>query len=119
MTEAELNEMAYASLSLCIDMYGIFFTLLFAYIVAMYLAGSQLTKTQYSIANTLYFLTMATVVAGTYELWEGANAWWDEAYSSPRLLWDDLRLWFATATMVVSVFLAMWFGQRVRHPKAE
>jgi len=119
MTEAELNEMGYASLSICIDLYGIFFTLLFAYVVAMYLAGSQLTRTQYSIANILYFLTMATVVVGTHESWQGALLWWDYADGTPRLLWDDLRIWFNTATMVVSVFLAMWFGLRVRHPSVE
>lgn len=82
----------------------------------MYLAGSQLTKTQYTIANSLYLLTMATVVLGTYESWEGALQWWDEASEMPRPFWDDLRLWLSTSTMLVSVFLAMWFGRKVRHP---
>ena len=116
MTEAELWEMGYASLSICISMYGIFFTLLFAYVVAMYLAGYQLTKTQYTIANCLYLLTMATVVIGTHDSWEGALLWWEEASEVPRPLWDGLRLWSSTATMVVSVCLAMWFGRKVRHP---
>ena len=119
MTEAELWETGYASLSICIALYGIFFTLLFAYVVAMYLAGSQLTKTQYTIANSLYLLTMATVVLGTHESWEGALQWWDEASDMPRPLWNDLRLWLNTATMLVSVFLAMWFGRKVRYPKVD
>ena len=116
MTEAELNEMGYASLSICIDLYGIFFTLLFAYVVAMYLAGSQLTRTQYSIANILYFLTMTTVVLGTHGSWQDAYLWWEAVDGTPSSLWSELRLWFNTATMLVSVFLAMWFGRRVRHP---
>ena len=116
MTEAELWEMGYASLSICIALYGIFFTLLFAYVVAMYLAGYRLTKAQYTIANTLYLLTMATVVIGTHEAWGGTLLWWDEAAEEARPLWNDLRLWFNTATMLVSVFLSIWFGRKVRHP---
>lgn len=116
MTRAELIATADASMSHSIELYSIFFTLVFAYVVAMYLAGSQLTRTQYSIANTLFLLTMVTVVLGVYETWEGYNAWYDRAFDAPRPLWADIRIWLATGTMVVSASLAMWFGRKVRHP---
>ena len=116
MTRAEMLAVSDASLEQCIALYGIFFSLLFAYVVAMYLAGSQLTRIQYSIANTLFLLTMLTVILGVYETWESSLLWADFAFEGPRYIWNDLRLWFNTATMVVSVFLAMWFGRRVRHP---
>jgi hypothetical protein len=119
MTRAELIAAANESMSHSIELYSIFFTLVFAYIVAMYLAGSQLTRTQYSIANTLFLLTMVTVVLGVYETWETFNNWYDSAFDAPRPLWADVRNWLATVTMVVSVCLAMWFGRKVRHPSVE
>jgi uncharacterized membrane protein YfcA len=118
MNAAELTEIGYSSLAICIALYGIFFTLLFAYVVAMYLAGSQLTHAQYTIVNTLYLLTMATVVLGTHEAWASAHLWWADAWEEPTPLWDKLRLWFNTVTMMVSVFLGMWFGRKVRHPES-
>jgi len=115
MTRAEMIDVSWMSMDTAMEMYGIFFTLLFGYVVAMYLAGSRLTRSQYVIANTLFLLTMVSVILGTHEAYAIFLYWQKAAWEGPLGLWALGRMWFATATNVIAVVLAIWFGTRVRH----
>jgi hypothetical protein len=103
-----------------VGLYDTFYTLLFAYVVAMYLAGAQLTRGQYVIANVMYLLVMATAVLGVHETWTVFLQWVDSAFASEDTTsWSDFRLVLNTTVSVLLVILSIWFGRKVRHPNPE
>ena len=98
----------------------IFYALLFAYIIAMYLAGSQLTRLQYVIANTMYLLVMANTIFACFNLLGFTFIWLEYAglQESTEASTDWIPITTATLRLAL-VILSMWFGRRIRHPKVE
>jgi uncharacterized membrane protein len=119
MTRAEILEYANTMREISISMGEMFYTLLFAYVVAMYLAGSQLTRMQYAIANTMYLVVMAATVFKLYVSQSVALLWGD--YSGLENADSSAEFWvYADATgATILVALSLWFGRRIRHPKKE
>ena len=64
------------------DAMEIFLTVLFGYIIAMYLAGPKLSRIQYAIANTVFIVVMANHVLFMYRAVVTSNQWdaWDGPY---------------------------------------
>ena len=114
MNQGELMEAAYASLDISIGMSDTFYTILFAYIVAMYLAGAKLERPLYVIANVMYLLVMATTITGIHQTWFGFEGWMEDAWG-PRLFLDAVRVWANTGVSALLVVLSMWFGFKVRN----
>ena len=119
MTRAEILDYSNAMLDVYYTSVEIFYTLLFAYVVSMYLAGNQLTRMQYTIANAMYLIVIGTVAfAGFGQLYlfytwgdysglgtlDGAGSWW---------------VYVDAVTKAVLVILSIWFGRRIRHPKPD
>ena len=82
MTRAEILSQSNDLMALFSSSSEMFFQFLFAYMIAMYLAGSQLTRGQYAIANVTYLIVMASVLFAGYTLFDTSRAWGD--YSGLR-----------------------------------
>lgn len=119
MSRAEILDYANTMLEFFFSSVELFYTVLFAYVIAMYLAGSQLTKVQYVIANIMYLMVVgftvfskAVLLSGFYA---GANASGLEVMSAGGNWW----LYQVVITDSLLIGLSIWFGRRVRHPKME
>ena len=115
MTRAELIDASYAAMDSFNAETELFYVLLFAYIIGMYIAGSQLTRLQYGIANAMYLLVMANTVLACW-LHQYQNLLFLEYAGGepfkPGLYWT-------AALRVVLVALSLWFGRKIRHPALE
>ena len=112
MTRAELIDVAYSAQESFNAETELFYVLLFAYMVAMYIAGSQLTRLQYAIANTMYLLVMANTVLACYLHHSDFLNFME--YAGSNILKGGL--YWTTALRVVLIGLSIWFGRKVRHP---
>ena len=96
-----------------------FYTLLFAYVVAMYLAGSQLTRAQYTIVNVMYLVVMAGTVTSAFGYYAVAVNWLPHT-GLERV--SAISVYMPIMFVMVSsllVFLSIWFGRKVRHSNTE
>ena len=103
----------------------LFLTILFGYIVAMYLVAPKLSRTQYTIANTVFLAVMANhvlfmwstvVMGGQWSTWDGY--YFDEMFSfyverMPPWL-SKVSFYFQFFIFTVLPLLAVWFGWRIR-----
>jgi hypothetical protein len=95
-------------------------TLLFAYVVAMYIAGRQLTRLQYTIANVMYLTIMFSALFGLYRSGVDQALWLERAWGEYSLS----NLVQAVPVVKLSLFsivtlLSIWFGSKIRHPTSE
>ncbi|MEP4485542.1 MAG: hypothetical protein ABJ013_07940 [Halioglobus sp.] len=114
MTRAEMLEHGSALAELASSGIDTFYTLLFAYIIAMYIAGRQLTTTQYVIANIMYLAVMATTIFFVVSSLIGDFSWSEFAGLSngnSREFYLGVGGGFA-----MLVILSIWFGRKIRHP---
>ena len=107
------------------DAMEIFLTILFGYIVAMYLVAPKLSRTQYTIANTVFLAVMANhvlfmwstvVMGGQWSTWDG---YYDEEvygfYDERMPLWLSMvNFYFQWFILIGLPLLAVWFGWRIR-----
>ena len=103
----------------------LFLTILFGYIVAMYLVAPKLSRTQYTIANTVFLAVMANhvlfmwstvVMGGQWATWDGY--YFDEMFSfyverMPPWL-SMVSFYFQFFILIGLPLLAVWFGWRIR-----
>ena len=103
----------------------IFLTMLFGYIIAMYLAGPKLTRVQYAIANTVFLVPMANHVLFMYRTVVNSAQWdyWDGYYGDEMFTRMDemFPVWLAMVNyylqwvlLIGLPLLAVWFGWRIR-----
>ena len=125
MTRYEILDMMQAYSAYFGDAMEIFLTILFGYIVAMYLVAPKLSRTQYTIANTVFLAVMANHVLfmwGTFATIAQWNAWdgyyGDEVFS---VAYEMLPIWLVSVNYYLQFFiliglplLAVWFGWRIR-----
>jgi hypothetical protein len=95
-------------------------TLLFAYVVAMYIAGRQLTRLQYTIANVMYLTIMFSAIFGLYRSGVDQALWMERAWGEYSLS----NLVQVVPVVKLSLFsivtlLSIWFGSKIRHPTSE
>jgi hypothetical protein len=125
MTRYEILQMMHNNNGYFGDAMELFLTMLFGYIVAMYLAAPKLSRTQYTIANTVFLVPMAnhvlfmyrTVAVGAqYNAWDGYYP--DEMFS---VMEEMLPFWLFSVNYYMQFFiliglplLAVWFGWRIR-----
>ena len=102
-----------------------FLTILFGYIVAMYLAAPKLSRIQYAIANTVFLVPMANHVLFMYRtvVVSGQWAYWDGDYGDEMFTRMDemFPVWLAMVNyylqwvlLIGLPLLAVWFGWRIR-----
>ena len=100
-------------------------TILFGYIVAMYLAGPKLTRVQYVIANTIFLVVMAFYILTMYWTATMSAQWgaWDGPYGDEMISvydemfprWLGLVRWYLQWALIIGTpILAIWFGWRIR-----
>ena len=125
MTRYEILNMMQAYSAYFGDAMEIFLTILFGYIVAMYLVAPKLSRTQYTIANTVFLAVMANHVLFMWGTLAKVAQWnaWDGYYDDDVLsvAYEMLPIWLASVNFYLQFFiliglplLAVWFGWRIR-----
>ena len=122
MTETELLEIANSTYGLAVDGLSFYMTVTSAYLVAIYLPGSKLTRFQITVISTLYVI-MTSV--GTYAL----DSWLKRGVyymAKARELDADSPIYanpyapvMLTTALVVGIFACLLFMWSIRHPKPE
>ena len=125
MTEYELGEMMHAQSAQMWQAGQMYFTLVSAYLVVGYLAGSKLTSAQARVITVLYLVWIATIVAGqisagvTYGRIEavlfemGSHAVAGSNFETPLTIYSFL------AVQLAGIIASLWFMWSIRHPKEE
>ena len=125
MTRYEMLQMMETYNAYFGDAMEIFLTILFGYIIAMYLAGPKLSRIQYAIANTVFIVVMANHVLFMYQAMVTSNQWayWDGDYGAEMFsrMNEMFPWWLAMVNFYLQFFLliclpmlAVWFGWRIR-----
>jgi membrane protein implicated in regulation of membrane protease activity len=125
MTRYEILQMMHNNNGYFGDAMELFLTMLFGYIVAMYLAAPKLSRTQYTIANTVFLVVMANQILFTYRAIVTSNQWdnFDGTYGPEvsSFFYEMFPVWLATVNTLLQFFLlitlpmlAVWFGWRIR-----
>ena len=125
MTEYELGEMMHAQSAQMWQAGQMYFTLVSAYLVVGYLAGSKLTSAQARVITVLYLVWIATIVAGQISagvaygrieavLFEmGSHAVAGSNFETPLTIYSFL------AVQLAGIIASLWFMWSIRHPKEE
>ena len=125
MTRYEILQMAETYNAYFGDAMEIFLTILFGYIIAMYLAAPKLSRTQYTIANTVFLVPMANHVLFMYRAVTESSQWaiWNGRYGPEvaSFFYENFPLWLNAVNFYLQFFiliglplLAVWFGWRIR-----
>ena len=125
MTRYEMLQMMETYNAYFGDAYEIFLTILFGYIIAMYLAGPKLSRIQYAIANTVFLVPMANHVLFMYRTVVTSAQWayWDGDYGVEMFSrMDEMFPWWLHSVnyylqlflLICLPLLAVWFGWRIR-----
>lgn len=117
MTRAEMLEYSSGITEMAISIGETFYTLLFAYVVAMFIAGRLLTRTQYVIATFMYVVVMSLNLFIRYNLSALDQVW--SQYAGMQNVFAGM---FNTGLLAVGatlVILSIWFGRKIRHPTSE
>jgi len=125
MTRYEILQMAETYNAYFGDAMEIFLTILFGYIIAMYLAAPKLSRIQYAIANTVFLVVTANHVLFMYRAvvhngqWEIFDGTYGPEVSS--FYYENFPLWLSAVNFYLQFFiliglplLAVWFGWRIR-----
>jgi hypothetical protein len=120
MPEAEMIQAAQATWGNTISLVAILITLMSGYLVAAYLVGSQLSRPQVVIVNTLYLLLSTFLLISTYNLSIRATEMAaiaiemsDKRILTPQL-WIPMGMISTFTFCLVASLKFMW---DVRHPK--
>ncbi|MEP5567917.1 MAG: hypothetical protein ABJN62_08790 [Halioglobus sp.] len=117
MSRAEILEYSSSMLEASLSGTELFYTLLFAYVVAMYIAGKQLTKLQYVIANAMYLIVMSMQIFLIYHTTAVQNLWIGYAGLVTN---TGNELWMISGGVnAMLVLLSLWFSNKIRHPTSE
>jgi len=125
MTRYEILQMAETYTAYFTGAVEIQLTILFGYIVAMYLAGPKLSRVQYAIANTVFLVVMASFALTMYWTLAVATQWFafdgkypDEmasAFNEMMPLWlSTVQFYLQWGLIIGTPLLAVWFGWRIR-----
>ena len=120
MPEAEMIQAAQATWGNTISLVAILITLISGYLIAAYLVGSQLGRTQVVIVNTLYVLLSTFLLMSTYNLSIRATEMAAIAIemSDKRILTP--QLWIPMGMITIFSFClvaSLNFMWDVRHPQ--
>ena len=125
ITRYEIFQMAETYNAYVASAMEIYLTILFGYIVAMYLAGPKLSRVQYAIANTIFLVVMASYTLNIHYFLSWSFQWgvWDGPYGKemfseyldlmPRWL-DLVRVYLMFVLLIGLPLAAVWFGWRIR-----
>ena len=125
MTRYEMLQMMETYNAYFGDTMEIFLTILFGYIIAMYLAAPKLSRVQYAIANTVFLVVMANHVLFMYRTMVTSAQWayWDGPYgvemfsrSNEMFPWwlHSVNYYLQFFLLIALPLLAVWFGWRIR-----
>ena len=120
MTSYEMADLGQSAFGNSLSAYGIFLTLVTAYLATAYLVGRKLTGSQVSILTTLFVIVAS--LAG-FSVAAYTNAGTDmiiRAFPESRGGLLGPRLWLTPVVMMVNVFtviMCLKFMWDVRHPK--
>ena len=125
MTRYEILQMMHNNNGYFGDAMELFLTMLFGYIVAMYLAAPKLSRTQYTIANTVFLVPMANHVLFMYRAVTESSQWeiWNGRYGPEvaSFFYENFPLWLNAVNFYLQFLiliglplLAVWFGWRIR-----
>jgi type IV secretory pathway TrbD component len=106
---------------------AIYLTAIFAYIVAAYSAGKNLTRFQVVISNTLFCIFAFVIVSRIVGLGVGMNILTEELAklggridaNQFQIVDRSLRLWVSSILWTSGVLFALAFMWSVRHPRTE
>ena len=125
MTRYEMLQMAETYNAYYGTALEIFLTILFGYIIAMYLAAPKLSRIQYAIANTMFLVVMANHVLFMWSAVVQSSQWdiFDGTYGPEvsSFFYEMWPGWLNSVNFYTQFFiliglplLAVWFGWRIR-----
>jgi len=125
MTESDWIEMYGMAWSANVANSGLLITLMSGYLVAAYLVGKRLTRTQILVTNTLFLISASFFVGGAFQLnldtqiARKAMALQIPEFDLLSYAEVNIYLWPSLVTIVYSclVFASLFFMWQVRHPK--
>jgi hypothetical protein len=95
-----------------------YITLIFAYVVAMFVAGSKLRRKQYIVLTTTYSIVSLLVLLAVVGYSFLAIKWLN--YSGVSGLGSDLPASIRLISLMILLFMlviSIWFGWSIRNPK--
>ncbi len=117
MNLAELVEAATSGWELVLSAMGLYMTLVSAYLVAAYLVGNKLTKSQTRIISGIYIVLMTMIVAGIHSWIVRANHYTFELVAlepaAASITIQTMHL-YMTAILVVGVLATLKFMWDIR-----
>ena len=117
MTRAEMLDYSSFLIEMSAGITDTYYTLLFAYVIAMYMAGRQLTRAQYAVANVMYLIVMSVTIVSILGSFLLSGEWGDYAGTTSAI--PNAVFFGITGVQVILVILSVWFGKKIRHPTSE
>jgi hypothetical protein len=122
MSEGEIVEAITAYYDLAISLVALYVTVISAYLIVAYLAGSRITSSQMMIISVLFIVMAGVVTYGAYGFLRRAFEYIAmQAELSPELTnyANPMLAYLLPALMLGGIFAALKFMWDVRHPKTE
>ena len=122
MSEAELFSSSQDAYSNAISVFGLFITLLSAYLVAAYVAGASMTRSQVGAVNGLYMAVQLCLIGVFYSFGTVAHEVHELSFSMSTqrgITPIPLLAEVVTVLLLVSGMVSLKFMWDVRHPKPD
>lgn len=113
MTPYEMIDLAQSSYSTSAAYVSIFIALLSAYLVAAYIVGSELSKAQFILANSLYLVIQTLTILTIHNFNSTARYWGNLGRSDMSGSSESATVSYipeaVTLVLIVTVLLSIWF----------
>jgi hypothetical protein len=124
MTEYELASLAMEAQNTVTSVFALFLTIVGGYLLAAWMVGSKLERTQFIIVNILFVFVEIQLLAGWFGRWSWFWHYYEQAralnpLSVPNAEMVPFLIPLTGLLMLCSVFGAVKFMWDVRHPKNE
>jgi hypothetical protein len=94
-----------------------YFTIFTAYLVAVYLVGTELTKMQVAVITGLFLIMQFFMISGVVGFFWQARVFIDQVREAPLGSIEPHKV--ALPLLIVGVIVGLKFMWDVRHPKTE
>lgn len=123
MTPYEMLDLAQSSYSTSAAYVSIFIALLSAYLVAAYIVGGRLSKAQFLLANSLYFVIQTLTILTIFNFNSSARYWGIRGRTDIPVSSESVNVTYIPETvalvLIVTMLLSVWFMWKSWNPKAE
>ena len=124
MTEYELGEMLYNTFENLWTSAQMYFTLVSAYLIAIYLVGAKLTTQQNRIVTGLYLLWILQTIYNQFNTLGSTSAIAEQLYAMNSVLvtsapaMTNMTVYSFLLVQVMGIVASIYFMWGIRHPRA-